>query len=90
MTLYKYVKFDDLERILNGSVRFTQPGAFNDPFEMVPEFFVPQHLANRQVNLRFSVTEGFPLRHPEESQPSMNLKTTLILKIAATLIPEKY
>ena len=56
MTLYKYVKFEDLERILNGSIRFTQPGAFNDPFEMVPELLVPKHLANRQVNLQFSVT----------------------------------
>jgi Protein of unknown function (DUF2971) len=39
--LYKYVHIDGLIRILGGSVRFTQPRAFNDPFEMLPELIVP-------------------------------------------------
>jgi hypothetical protein len=35
MILYKYVPFDDGKRILeNGSVRFTQPEFFNDPFDL--------------------------------------------------------
>jgi hypothetical protein len=39
--LYKYVDIAVLKRILQGSVRFTQPSAFNDPFELLPEVVVP-------------------------------------------------
>ena len=42
MPLFKYVKFQDLMRILDGTIRLTQPGAFNDPFELVPELYVPE------------------------------------------------
>ena len=56
MSLYKYVKFEDLKRILNGSIRFTQPGAFNDPFEMVPELHVPERFGSKVINIQFSVT----------------------------------
>ena len=55
MSLYKYVTFEGLKRILNGSIRFTQPGAFNDPFEMVPELHVPKEFARRELNIRFSL-----------------------------------
>ena len=56
MSLYKYVKFEDLKRILNGSIRFTQPGAFNDPFEMVPELYAPEEFENEEFHIRFSLT----------------------------------
>jgi len=62
MSLYKYVKFENLKRILDGRIRFTQPGAFNDPFEMVPELFVPEEFGDRQVTIPFSVTA--PRREP--------------------------
>ena len=62
MSLYKYVKFEDLKKILGGSIRFTQPGAFNDPFEMVPELYVPQGFESKEVNFQFSVTA--PRREP--------------------------
>ncbi len=62
MSLYKYVKFKDLKRILDGSIRFTQPGALNDPFEMVPELHVPREFGTREVNMQFSVTA--PRREP--------------------------
>ena len=62
MSLYKYVKFEDLKRILDGSIRFTQPGAFNDPFEMVPELHVPEGFGSKEIDIRFSVTE--PRREP--------------------------
>jgi hypothetical protein len=35
--LYKYVSIEILEKILDGTIRFTQPSAFNDPFELLPE-----------------------------------------------------
>ena len=62
MSLYKYVKFEDLKRILAGSIRFTQPGAFNDPFEMVPELLVPEDFGTKEVNFQFSITA--PRREP--------------------------
>lgn len=36
MKLYKYVTSDRIEILINGLIRFTQPAAFNDPFEMSP------------------------------------------------------
>jgi hypothetical protein len=36
VSFYKYVDMAGLRRILEGSVRFTQPSAFNDPFELLP------------------------------------------------------
>lgn len=40
-SLYKFVNLEGLWRILGGSIRFTQPSAFNDPFELLPEFVTP-------------------------------------------------
>lgn len=34
MRLYKYVTLDILHKILEGRIRFTPPGQFNDPFEI--------------------------------------------------------
>ncbi len=34
MPLYKHITSERIEDILAGKIRFTQPGAFNDPFEM--------------------------------------------------------
>ena len=56
MSLYKYVKFDVLKEILGGKIRFTQPGALNDPFEMVPELHVPEPFGTEEVTIQFSVT----------------------------------
>ena len=36
MKLYKYVTSDRIDILTNGLIRFTQPAAFNDPFEMSP------------------------------------------------------
>ncbi|HFT3122885.1 hypothetical protein KSGM81_00653 [Klebsiella quasipneumoniae] len=41
MSFYKYVNTNALEHIINGSIRFTQPGGFNDPFELALEIFNP-------------------------------------------------
>ena len=56
MPLFKYVKFQDLMRILDGTIRLTQPGAFNDPFELVPELYVPESFESEELNIQFSVT----------------------------------
>ena len=62
MSLYKYLSFQNLERILDGTIRFTQPGAFNDPFEMVPELLVPENHKTQKVSIAFSLTA--PRRNP--------------------------
>ena len=50
--LHKYVHIDGLLRILGGSIRFTQPGAFNDPFELLPELIAPavEHPQNLTIS----------------------------------------
>ena len=53
--LYKYVDIAGLKRILQGSIRFTQPSAFNDPFELLPEVVFPVDAAERQLSFSFDV-----------------------------------
>lgn len=53
MAFYKYVNFEVLNYILNGSIRFTQAGAFNDPFELALEVFNPYGGDRSNLNLRF-------------------------------------
>ena len=53
--LYKYVDIAGLKRILQGSVRFTQPSAFNDPFELLPEVVVANDTVERQLSFSFDV-----------------------------------
>jgi hypothetical protein len=56
--LYKYVNIDGLRRILGGTVRFTQPSAFNDPFELLPEIITPIDAEERQIPLSFDIGSG--------------------------------
>jgi len=53
--LYKYVNIEVLKRILKGSIRFTQPSAFNDPFELLPAVVVPNDAVERQLSFSFDV-----------------------------------
>jgi hypothetical protein len=53
--LHKYVDMAGLKRILQGSIRFTQPSAFNDPFELLPEVVVPNDAVERQLSFSFDV-----------------------------------
>jgi hypothetical protein len=54
-SLYKYVDVKGLKRILLGTIRFTQPGAFNDPFELLPELAVPANEPEKQLSISFDV-----------------------------------
>lgn len=53
MSLYKYVNSGTLEYILNGSIRFTQPGGFNDPFELALEVYNPHIGEANKAELQF-------------------------------------
>lgn len=53
--IYKYVSIAGLRRILDGSIRFTQPSAFNDPFELLPEVIVPTGEKERPISVSFDI-----------------------------------
>lgn len=53
-SLYKYVDISGLKRILQGSVRFTQPSAFNDPFELLPEVVIHNNQKEEELKIAFS------------------------------------
>ncbi|MGF6646527.1 DUF2971 domain-containing protein [Paraburkholderia sp. GAS82] len=53
--LYKYVNVSTLKRILGGSIRLTQPGAFNDPFELLPEIIVRTDQTEEQISFSFDI-----------------------------------
>lgn len=55
MSFYKYVSPETLEKILNGSIRLTQPSGFNDPFELSMEVFDPYSLNEGSRTFSFDV-----------------------------------
>jgi hypothetical protein len=61
-SLYKYVDIAGLRRVLEGAIRFTQPSAFNDPFELLPEIVMPADALERPISLSFDTRAR--RRHP--------------------------
>jgi hypothetical protein len=61
-SLYKYVDISGLRRILQGSIRFTQPSAFNDPFELLPEMVMSPDEPEKHINVSFDTRA--PRRRP--------------------------
>ena len=62
-SLYKYVCIDRLKQFLKDrKIRFTQPGAFNDPFELVPLLLVPKDIGPQGYR-----PYDFDLRTPRRS-----------------------
>ncbi|MDH5414291.1 MAG: DUF2971 domain-containing protein [Flavobacteriaceae bacterium] len=55
MALYKYYSFHNLKRALEGKVRFSQPGAFNDPFELLPVINM-EGIADKQGNTQLQLS----------------------------------
>lgn len=65
--LYKYVSLEGLSHILREStIRFTQPSAFNDPFELLPEIIVPTGTPERKIQLQFDISSTRPISEAEE------------------------
>ena len=62
MALFKYTTIEILKKILAGSIRFTQPGALNDPFELAMEFDVSEHRHDGNASITFSLLA--PRREP--------------------------
>jgi hypothetical protein len=68
-SLYKYVDIRGLTRILEGSIRFTQPGAFNDPFDLLPELVI--HKDDHEKNLAISFDLSAERRNPTIGEVDM-------------------
>jgi hypothetical protein len=65
--LYKYVTLEGLSQILRGStIRFTQPSAFNDPFELLPEIIVPAGAEEKRFELKFDISATRSISPSEE------------------------
>lgn len=54
--LYKYVGVERLMTVIDGPVRFTQPSAFNDPFELLPEIIIPHGEPERPISVSFDLS----------------------------------
>ena len=61
--LFKYVSIERLRGILiDHKIRFTQPSAFNDPFELVPRLLVPKGAVPQgHRNYEFSLAPRRPI-----------------------------
>lgn len=84
MPLYKYVTAETTLKILGGSIRFTQPGAFNDPFELLPQFITSPELDGTSCELQVgcvgSRRKGISRSHKShESQYSSDLQARMII-----------
>lgn len=62
MALYKYVSFSNLKHLLDGTIRFTQPKAFNDPFELLPEMYLTGKINELSIDVTTPRRDGEPAR----------------------------
>ncbi len=62
MGLYKYISFSNLKHLLDGTIRFTQPKAFNDPFELLPEIHLIDDINGFSLDVTAPPREGSPAR----------------------------
>jgi hypothetical protein len=68
MTLFKYIRSERIDEIENLEIRFTQPDALNDPFELHPHFEsivaeadVLANLPEAPVDLRPMVAQAYAM-----------------------------
>lgn len=73
MTLFKYIRPERIDVIENLEIRFTQPDALNDPFELRPHFEslvaeadVLANLPQAPVNLRPMVAQAYSMLSEEQ------------------------
>lgn len=83
MALYKYVRPERIDVIDKRELRFTQPGALNDPFELRPRFeaLISEaealaSLAATPLDLELVLREAYAML-PEEQRAWMSLNRSL-------------
>ena len=73
MSLYKYTTLNTALKIIRESIRFTQPSAFNDPFEMVPELYVPEKYGEKDIKISYCLTS--PRRNPPAGELNVDFES---------------
>ncbi|MGN4964742.1 DUF2971 domain-containing protein [Aeromonas dhakensis] len=88
MALYKYVSFPNLKHLLEGTVRFTQPKAFNDPFELLPEIYLTEGIGDFSINVTAPKREREPAKLDDlfESEYCNDIAARDILSILNDLV----
>lgn len=83
MTLFKYIRPERIDVIQNCEIRFTQPGALNDPFELRPHFEsivaeadVLANFPEAPVDLRPMVAQAYSML-PETQRAVLPLDTAM-------------
>lgn len=86
MSLYKYITEKRLSILGNGLIRFTQPQAFNDPFELKPHIYslASKSFLEDDFNRNFDAS----LREVYEKQP-IKFKKATPFSVFATLAMSK-
>jgi len=67
MIVYKYLHPDRIDVLENSAIRFTQPAALNDPFEIMPRFNLYKEYMKEELTRRFLQSFGFNLPPQIES-----------------------
>src|SRR5690242_18055193 len=90
MTLFKYVHSDRVDIIRNLEIRFTQPDALNDPFELQPQFDsivaeadILANLPESPIDLRPMVKQAYEML-PELSAIPIDFAMTVVEEFMAT------
>ena len=83
MTLYKYAAPARIDVLQRGRIRFTQPSAVNDPFEMQPHFetlltadFVSREITGKPIDITDKLVQAYS-EQPEEVRGQVSLETFL-------------
>lgn len=66
MPIYKYVTSERVDVLQSGLIRFTHPGALNDPFDLKPHFkslanrdFIMEQLSGQPIDLEYGFREAY-------------------------------
>lgn len=87
MSFYKYVSCENGLKILDGTIRLTQPTAFNDPFELVPEFYYPDDFKIDALQFELHCgDEDFDLTRLDETMVCNDFRARNLLRDLTTQI----
>lgn len=87
MSFYKYVSYENGLKILDGTIRLTQPTAFNDPFELVPEFYYPDDFQMDELQFELHCgNEDFDLTKFDETMVCNDFRARNLVRELTTKI----
>lgn len=88
LSLYKYMSFSNLQFLLEGTIRFTQPKAFNDPFELLPELLLEKTMGDLSLDVLSEPRIPCPARLPDDFQSQFcnDISSRELLAVLSDLI----